>query len=482
MSNGKRLHPTAIIFKLMYSIKNAIYVAIPPLIASFGNDFFFWVIIGVGVLFLLFVLYSVVDWLRFTYAVVDDELRIHQGIFIRNKRSISKHRIQSIDLTQGVLHRIFKLTKVSIETAGSNQGVDAALSSVTFEEGKAVQDALKSKGPVVETEEEQQEEPDYPKKSVTNKELVIAGSTSGSIGVILGLMLLGFSEVERFIPESAYDEATRWILALAIEAILGLVIFFLVILWGLGILGTVIKYGRFTITRYEDELFITRGLLEKKQMTIPLKRIQAVGIKESLIRQPLGFASVYVEIAGGEVKAGSRTLLFPIIKKANVEQFLHEILPEYQEVPTEFTKLPTRALPYYIISMVFLPAIITVAVGIFLTDFIYLPIILAIAAVLFAILKHRTHGSHISEQQITFVTRDFSKDTILVKHKRIQSFEKRQHFLQRKQNLATVRISMLNNFAGRHESVSGFELEDADHLSDWYSLRKRAIPNNSDEN
>ena len=55
----------------------------------------------------------------------------------------------------------------------------------------------------------------------------------------------------------------------------------------------------FTVKKVEDDLIISRGLLEKRQMTIPLNRIQGILISENFIRQPLGLASVYMESAGG---------------------------------------------------------------------------------------------------------------------------------------------------------------------------------------
>src|SRR5699024_1341853 len=101
----------------------------------------------------------------------------------------------------------------------------------------------------------------------------------------------------------------------------------LIVLWLFGIAGTMIKYGNFTIINRGDELFITRGLLEKKQITIPLNRIQAVGIQESMIRQPLGYGTIFAEVAGGALEKGEdfSTVLFPMIKRSEIEPFLQEI-------------------------------------------------------------------------------------------------------------------------------------------------------------
>src|SRR5699024_12406395 len=78
----------------------------------------------------------------------------------------------------------------------------------------------------------------------------------------------------------------------------GVALILFIVSWILGIVRTIIKYGNFTITKDDGELLITRGLLEKRQLTIPLRRIQAIGMKESMIRQPLGYITVFAEVAG----------------------------------------------------------------------------------------------------------------------------------------------------------------------------------------
>ncbi|WP_188207957.1 PH domain-containing protein [Alkalibacillus aidingensis] len=472
MFEPRRLHPTAIIFNVIYILKNLIYVIGAIVIASFGDGMFIYVAFGIGSIMAALIIYSILAWFRFKYSIVGDELKIEQGLIIRKERYISKNRIQSIDLTQGVIHRIFKLTKVQIETAGSDQSADASLSAVTFTEGEAIRQELKLRKEVLDAKDSEDEAANHPTIKVSPKRLIIAGSTSGSVGVILALFFVAFSEIERFIPEQAYDEVARWMMTQTLEIVMFLAILLLVFLWILGILGTVIKYGNFQVTRQHNELFITRGLLEKRQMTLPLKRIQAFGIKESLIRQPLGFATLYVEIAGGEVNnANARTLIFPIIKTQEIESFLQRLLPEYQQVPTTYTSVPKRAFPYYLVRTLFLPVILFVMVLIYLSNFIVVPIVLMILGALLGWLRYHTAGYHLDDEQLTIVMRDFGKDTLVMKHSKVQSMQRKQNLLHRKQQLATVRSSMLNNFAGRHAILKEVDVEEANRISDWFSLR-----------
>src|SRR5690625_6365108 len=113
-----------------------------------------------------------------------------------------------------------------------------------------------------------------PFEQITFKRLFLSGSNSGSAWVMLAIFGFGFFKIEQFIPERIFDSTLEWLISLSVVFIFALVCIILVLFWLVGIAGTMIKYGKFTITKRQDELFITRGLLEKKQTTIPTNRIQ----------------------------------------------------------------------------------------------------------------------------------------------------------------------------------------------------------------
>src|SRR5699024_5236832 len=313
------------------------------------------------------------------------------------KRFISKNRIQSIDLTSGVIHRIFNLTKVQIETAGTGMDAEASLSAVKLPEGEALREELKSRGAEPAEDEESADESvekTNPSATISFKRLFIAGTTSGSIGVVMALAATAFSQVEQFIPERFYESTMQWVIGLGVVILAVMAILFFLLLWLLGIAGTIIKYGKFTITRNEHELFITRGLLEKKQLTIPLRRIQAVGIQESIIRQPLGYVTVFAEIAGGSLAKGEdfSSILFPIMKRDEVDDFLETFLPDYAGAGDEFAPLPKRARKFYLMRSSLLFLFITAAVAIFFPAFIWAPLILLIGTLILGWMRHRDGG------------------------------------------------------------------------------------------
>ncbi|WP_227995025.1 PH domain-containing protein [Oceanobacillus sp. CFH 90083] len=486
MSKPKRLHPAAIIFDIIQTLKQSILGILPAAIALISGGLGYIVMIAVPIIIGLILLFSFLSWFRFTYQLEEDQLRIERGILIRKKRTLSKHRIQSIDLSQNVIHRIFGLTKVAIETAGNDSSTDAALSAVIMQDGTMLHDELKYKKQLPEAEQleaaeaanTERDEPDegsVPKRKITIQALLITGSTSASFGILIGLFGVAFSQVETLIPDQFYDDATRWILSLGMQIIIALAIIVVLFLWLFSILYTVIRDWNFTITRYEKELFITRGLLEKKQTTIPLKRIQAVGIKESPVHQLFGFARPYVEIASGETNNSQEvnTIIFPLLRKKEFTAFLGEFLPEYNYHTESLVHPPKKALPYYLWRSMSIPLLAVIAVGTFFLSYIWIPAIIMLAAGIIGFTAFKSAGYIIDEQQIIVQARIFSKDTAIIQHRRVQALQQKQHPLHRKQSLATLDIAILNKGSGRHFVIKELRTMDSYYIADWYSYQEK---------
>ncbi|RKQ30942.1 PH domain-containing protein [Oceanobacillus halophilus] len=472
MSKAKRLHPAAIVFNFVQGLKGWIFYIIISFVALRDSSILYF-ILGLLALLLIIFTFSFLSWYRFTYRIVADELRMEYGILIRKKRYISKNRIQSIDLTQGVIHRIFNLTKVQIETASSGTDAEASLKAVKLAEGERIRDQFK--GHVIDPEQEDQPEVDSdPVFSISSRRLWLAGATSGSAGIILAFVGVGFSEIEQFIPEHFYDSMTAWIIGLSLIFIITLGIFLLFFIWILGILGTMIKYWKFTITKKDDELFITRGLLEKKQITIPIKRIQAVGINESVIRQPFGFVTLFAEVAGSSLDKGEdfSTVLFPILRKTEVKQFLDAILPGY-DVEMDQSKsilVPKRGLKYYLIRASLIFVLLGIGTIFLLPKIIWFLIPVLLVFLGLGYLRFKNAAYQIDENRLIIQYRNLSKTTVMVYHKRIQAFEEKQHKLHQKENLATIKVSVLGKMgAGKVYKVKELDKENADKLADWYS-------------
>src|SRR5690606_23891463 len=113
---------------------------------------------------------------------------------------------QSLDFSEGILHRPFGLVKVKVETAGGNiEKSEAEMSAIKKEDALALRTLItESKNREKESEGIVENIEATPKQSIlykiSPKQLLFFASTSGRIGVVV-LAVLGFgSQFDELIP------------------------------------------------------------------------------------------------------------------------------------------------------------------------------------------------------------------------------------------------------------------------------------------
>ncbi len=469
----KRLHLAGMLFSFLKVIKETIFGLGIGIIATFRQSPTY-ALYFVALFVLLLILFSIFSWFRYTYRVEDGELRVEQGIFIRKKRYISIHRIHKIDITANVLHRMIGLVQVQIDTASSGSGAEVALSAVSKKDANALRQALKSEQRL-EADGEHLDERMNPATTMTWKRLFIAGSTSGSVGVIFLAMFVLFSQLGEFIPDNVYDQTFEWLIHLGVILIVILAVVALLFIWLFGIAGTMIKYGNFRLEKREKELFIKRGLLETKELTIPFDRIQAIEIEQSLIRQPLHFVRVIAVVAGGSFEKGEPfPVLFPLLHVQDVPAFLETYLPGYEQANETLEPLAKKGRKYYLFSSAVFFILALIPVAYFFPTYSWIPGVLIIISLLYGNLKFKTGGFTMEGKRITFRYRKFwKKVTMLTFKRRIQAVEKKRHKLQQIEGLATVEISTIGQGGlGTHFTLNHVHDEDANEIADWYSYVK----------
>lgn len=477
MSEPKRLHPIAAVVNALRQLKELI---IPFLVfVVFGSRgtnwdlFYFYGSIGAVVLIFVF---GVLSWYRFTYRIEQGELRIEYGLIVRKKRYIPFERIQSLDLSEGILQRLFGLVKVKVETAGSGgmglQDGEAVLTAITKQDAEEIHNYLVSikRNGGQELDEQGQQASDDLLYKISVKELLMLASTSGGVGVVISAVLAFVFQFEEFIPyEQIFDGVEHFVQSGVIFVSVVVFAGFL-LAWAIALFGTMLKYANFTVRKVDNDLVITRGLLEKRQFTIPLNRIQAVRISENLIRQPLGYASAYLESAGGSAldQESSQVLILPIVKKSRIPDLLEPYLTDYQ-FRTRLAPAPSRAYIRYLIKgwILILPVII--AAIWFFRPWGYAALILLAVSALWSLLNFKDAGWSIDNGMLTFRYRRIVKSTVFMRKNKVQSFSVKESFFQRKKKLATVEAIVKSGHGGTGGKVIDLEKKDADTIYHWYS-------------
>ncbi len=455
-----------------------------------GVGAFFMLLIPIGffsIYLILAGLIGFIQWKKFTYWFEEDELRIEYGVFVKKKRYIPFERIQSLDFTESILHRPFKLVKIKIETAGGSGEAEATLGAVSRNAARVIehiiQEGKKKKVqeihpmPLQETdiplilgqrkkETPRKQEEVQPVYKMSIKDLIVLATTSGGIGIIIGGALLFLTQFTDVIPfEAIYQQFSNFVKA-GVVFVLVVVLVVLLIAWVLSVVWTIISYYRFEVTRDRENLFIARGLLEKKRLTVPLQRVQSVQVIENPFRQLFGYCKVVVHSAGGDMES-SQINLFPLIKKREIKPLMADIFEDLiVDEPTQRVPRRGRHFNYRINYMWSLPFVVGWSYFLYpwgLLTLLLIPFIIALG-----IWQHYSARFEWGEHQVTTRHRKFSLFTTYLKKNRIQSMTVRQSYFHKKKKVAKVFFYFKSGMSARAGEIPFVEEETADALMDWY--------------
>ncbi|MCV0026515.1 PH domain-containing protein [Bacillus sp. XT-2] len=489
MSEPKRLHPAAVILNLSHTIIQTIKNIILPFffvyIVNSNHTVRFYGAIALGVLFIWLVAASIIKWRKFSYRIEDDEFRIEEGLFVTKKRYISIDRIQTMNTSAGVVQQIFKLVKLQIETAGGGKEAEAVLSAISVEEAERIKEAVfkkKAERNSIDTDEglsgDKEALPDAEPQvnySMNAKELLMAASTSGGIGVIISAVFALISQLDEVLPMDWLFKKFSFLQHANIGIYAVLIFIGLFITWILSIAGMMFKYANFQIMKKEQELVISRGIIEKHQVTIPLRKIQAIKIKENIIRQLFGFATVSIVSAGGggdpEKAEGASTILFPMIHKKKLPGMLRTFTPEYT-LEENRRHLPRRALKRYLFRSTIFSIFFIIPLCIFFQPWGYLSIVLLPIELFFGYLAYKDAAWVISGDRLQLTSRFIGRTTAIVLRKRMQVCKTSQSYFQKKGKLYTISTSVKSSSHMEELTVRDVGEEDADFILNWYSYEK----------
>ncbi|MEX0927776.1 MAG: PH domain-containing protein [Balneolales bacterium] len=462
MFKPRRQHPIAAISNVTGALKEYIVpFVIVVILGGQSEDAQSWYVGGTIILVLLLLIGGILSWFFYTYTIENGELKIEYGVLVRKRHFVQRDRIQVIDVSAGVIQRMFGLVSVEVKTAGESTA-ETTISAVTREEAGQIQELLRKDG----TKETEFIEP-LSELRLRNRDLLIAASTAGSFGIALSIIGTITSQLNQVISDSQIYEYIESLSIPGTNLVLMIIVVMILVAWLLSLFGTIIKYSGFTLSRSAEELVIARGLFERKQLTIPYHRIQAVRVVEGILRQPFGFATLYVDSAGYGDESGTSTVLFPLIKKSHLNGFIEKNIPDYKtDVLSVFP--PVRALRRYMIRTI-IPALILIVPASLLFSFGYLSLILLPLAGWLAVMRYRDAGAGFRGGSLIMRFRNLARTTAIVKKGCIQASEMQSTYFQRRKYLENFIITVASGKTGALFRVSELDRETGNELLAWSS-------------
>ena len=374
-------------------------------------------------------------WWTTSYSLAGQTVRLRTGALSVKEVEISFARVQAVDVQQGPTQRLFGVYRLDVQTGGGGEGGEIVLGALDEAEVERIRAliggvrALPEPGAAPAAEHR-----------LTSRRLALAAATSGQLGVLVPVAAGAAQmsqqlfddpiEGERTIAGALPDGVLAWVLVAA-----GV----LVLAWLLAALGTVVGFGGFAVRRERDELRIRRGLLQRRQATLRVDRVRAVRVVESLPRQLLGLAALRVEVIGHAKEHAAAQTLFPLLRRAEVEPFLRELLPEMADSLDGLAAPPPRALRRYALPPLAATALVAAAAALAISS--PWPLLAAPLGALYGALAFRAAGWRLEGGRLAIRSRRLARSTVLAPAAGRESQDLDQTALQRRARLADVAVA-----------------------------------------
>lgn len=485
-----RLHPLTLVLGLMTAVRRMIIPAIPLLfIKNRWIGFSLLLLMSGGTIATLLIRYF-----TFSYRIEGGELRTKEGIFERTERHIPLERIQEIRIEQSVLQRLFDVVEAHIETAGG-EGPEASLSVLSRAEAERLRQAVfaRMSEPRSRTTSSGAATEAKPERAIIYqpgwRELVMAGLTSNHL--LSGLALVGalWAFADDVLPESFYRRAGA-IFGRAVQQLMtqgtrqavlaGLIILLVLLLAGMifSVVGTMVLFYGFTLSRSGEDLYRSWGLLTRRASSLPRRRIQVLEIEEGLLRRLFGLAALRADIAGNkrehEDDNHGRDVLLPVVRRRE----LGDLLPVF------FSDLPDDRAAWKQVSKLAIRrgtikgAIVAALLAAGLTAYSQRPLSLwplALVPLIYGVNVRRYRYLGYAPGEKYFHTRRgfLSRTTHIVPVSKVQVIEIHQTPFDRRLGLASLRIDTAGQaYTGGGPRIGNLPLDEARRLAE--SLAHRA--------
>ncbi|HST61420.1 MAG TPA: PH domain-containing protein [Longimicrobium sp.] len=333
---GRRLHPLTLGFSAITIARQMVW---PALVGGFGlgdGQIARMLPIFAAALAVPALIGATLTYTLYRWRLTGDELLLRSGVLSRRNRVIPLARVQNVEVRQNVLHRVLGVAELRVETAGAGTEAEAVLSVLGLAEAQAARVRLlahrRASAPAAVDGEaaDTVERPAAPPLArLSTGDVLRAGATANEAGVIAAA-LAGLLQFADDLPLPFFEQVGDAVMGRAAESWLafgiGLVILFLVLGWLISIAGAVVRYHGFTLAVEGGEMRKRYGLLTVHEASVPLERVQAIRVEESLPRRLLGLASLSIETAGGTPgQRGGAEAFVPIARRAEVGRLVRGI-------------------------------------------------------------------------------------------------------------------------------------------------------------
>ncbi|SCG43367.1 putative membrane protein [Micromonospora echinaurantiaca] len=340
----QRLHPLS---PALHGAKSLVVVIAGLSWSTLSRVGFGWFAAMVVVIALGATVLSVVSWYNTGYHVVGRELRVYEGLLWRRTRAIPLERLQAVEVVRPLLAQLTGLAELRLEVVGGGK-TEAPLAYLSVADAAALRGRLLALAgrvtpgaagpapglttPAAAPVPDAAVPPGRPLHAVRNEDLLVSQLlTPQAFFLPFGLAFV----VVQFLSAGSWSFIA---VASTLTAMAGVL---------LQPIRRVLDDWNFRLALDEGTLRVRNGLLETRAQTVPLHRVQTVGVTWPLLWRVKGWLRLRLEVAGysaGEADERNRPdRLLPVGDLATGEAIVAEVLPGVRIGALPLSPPPARA-------------------------------------------------------------------------------------------------------------------------------------------
>jgi len=410
----RRLHPWSWLFVLVQQLKQFIVPLVALLVfGGSGGPGGFWAGIGPLIAVGVLVVISVLQYFTYRYRIGRDGLSIREGWLHRSLREIPYSRIHNVVLHQTVLHRLFGVAEVRLESAGG-QKPEAQMRVLRLDQALALENLIKHRGQAQDSDAPALQADSLLTLStaevvrlglVSNRGMIVMAAAFGASWQVFPDRLVAdyFESFARQVFGYASHLHYGW--AATAAAVIVLLLLASVLLRLLSVLLALLQYHGFRLSEDQRRLTVERGLLSKLRTSVARRRIQAWTLQEGFLHRLLKRRSLRIDTAVAEQqgKSDQRALkeLAPIATPDACDALIQHLLPQAHWPRAEWTTLPQSVWwRLFLPSLSFIALLAAVLVPLLETAWGLLPLLWLPWSAYAAIQQARRSGYAVDEQLV----------------------------------------------------------------------------------
>jgi putative membrane protein len=398
--------------------------------------------------------YSIINYFKSYFYIRGKELIVHTGFIAKKQISIPFERIQNINFEQNLIHQIFSVKKVKIDTAGSTDK-EFEFAAIEDRRANALRDLLISHNNKSTTKSKEQEQ----KTQIHAEQKIFALSfidllkaglfenhlKSGGLIFVAGWYLYTNAQEVGVDAEDYLDKLPAFVYGLYLIA--SLVLVFVVVSVIISMVKTILRHYDLKLTRIASGFKIEQGLFNTVTVSALDHKIQSMSWSDSLLKKMIGIYDIKLTQAKAEHNKDTKeSIVIPGASKSHVSRVLAYLFPNENTDEINMKKIHVSYRNRQMVIMGILPAVLLI-VCIFLKDwqasFIALALLLALPY--YVVLKFKKIAYGYNDELIKLKGGAFGEKNTITSIYKLQAITKTQSPFQRKRGLATL---VLQNASG----------------------------------